>query len=88
LQIFFFGCESSSKSSFIYPSQEIIEIRYLCNLPFFDETSRHLQWKDSKPSLLFINKDKVLVFFENNHVYKIKKKIDFSLASGKYPCDL
>ena len=86
LQVFFFSCESTRDSYRLYPSEKKIEINYLCNLPFFDENSLHQQWGKSKSTWLIINKERAIVFFENNRTYNINRNIDISLHSGKYSC--
>ncbi|HBJ46784.1 MAG TPA: hypothetical protein DDY69_05580, partial [Deltaproteobacteria bacterium] len=30
------GCESSTPSRFIYPSEKAMEVRYICRLPYLD----------------------------------------------------
>ena len=63
-----------------------MEIKYLCKIPFFDETSRHQQWSKSKASWLILHKGKVIVFFENNQTYEVNRNTKTSLEDGKYRC--
>ena len=86
LHTFFFGCESQNKQNYLYPSEKIIEIKYLCNLPFFEEANRHQRWQNSNPTLLIIGKEKAIVFFDNNQTYVLKKNTKNKLPNGKYSC--
>ena len=63
-----------------------MEIKYLCNLPFFEPNSQNQEFIKSKSSWLMLKKDKAIVYFQNNRTYKIDKDIEINLPDGKYRC--
>jgi len=83
---FFLGCQTTKPNHYLYPSANQMEVKYLCNLPYFDATSSNQKWSKSKPSWLILNKKKAIVFFENNQTFLLKKDIDIKLSPGKYRC--
>ena len=80
------GCESSAPSRFLYPSEEAMEVRYLCRLPYLDATSPHQSWSKSIPDWLIINDSKVIVFFENDRTFVLPRTSKITLPTGKYRC--
>jgi hypothetical protein len=82
------GCESSAPSSFIYPSEKAMEIRYLCRLPYLDAKAPHQSWSKSTPVWLIINESKVIIFFKNDRTFVLPLTSEITLAPGKYRCIL
>jgi hypothetical protein len=82
------GCESSAPSSFIYPSEKAMEIRYLCRLPYLDAKAPHQAWSKSTPSWIFINETKIIVYFKNDLTFVLPRTSEITLAPGKYRCIL
>ena len=85
---FLFGCSSSANSRFLYPSDKEMEVRYLCRLPFFDETASHQPWTKSSPDLLIVGQDKAIVYFNNDRSFVIGKDSEVNLPPGKYNCNI
>ncbi|MBS1255102.1 MAG: hypothetical protein MAG581_00901 [Deltaproteobacteria bacterium] len=85
---FLSGCNSSRSSRFLYPSEKELEVRYLCRLPYLDETAPHQPWAESTPVLLIVGQDKVIVYFSNYRSFALNKNTNVSLPPGKYRCTL
>ncbi len=61
-------------------------IKYLCNLPFYEDNTRHQELRNSNPTLLIIDNERSIVFFDNNQTYVINKKPKIKLPNGNYRC--
>ena len=85
---FLLGCESSVPSRFLYPSEKVMEVRYLCRLPSLDANAPHQSWGNSIPDWLIINESKVIVFFENDRTFVLPRTSEITLPPGKYQCFL
>ena len=83
-----FGCESSGPSRFLYPTEKVMEVRYLCRLPYLDATAPHQAWAKSTPVLLIVSETKVIVFFNNDSTFVFHRTSDITLPPGKYRCTL
>ena len=86
LLTFFFGCKISNQPLYLFPSEKQMEVKYLCNLPYFENPSSNQKWNKSKPAWLILNGEKTIVFFENNQTFLINENIDVKLPPGKYRC--
>ena len=85
---FFFGCSSLVPSRFLYPAEKLMEVRYLCRLPYQDASAPHQAWSKSTPSWIFINETKVIVYFKNDRTFVLPRTSEITLAPGKYRCIL
>ena len=82
------GCESSAPSRFIYPSEEAMEVRYLCRLPYMYEKASHQSWSKSTPAWLIINESKFIIFFENDRTFVLSRTPEITIPPGRYRCNL
>ena len=85
---FCFGCSSTENSRFLYPSEKMMQVRYLCRLPYLDATAPHQPWTKSTPDLLIVSQDKAIVYFNNDRSFVLRKYSEVNLPPGKYKCSL
>jgi len=85
---FCFGCISSKNSRFMYPSEQEMQVRYLCRLPYLDATAPHKSWTKFTPDLLIVGQDKAIVYFNNDRTFVISKDSEVNLPPGKYNCSI
>jgi len=85
---FFFGCDASKPSGFLYPADKSMEVRYLCRIPYLDPSAPHQAWSKSTPSWVFLDETKVIVYFKNDRTFVLARTSETTLPPGKYRCIL
>ena len=82
------SCSSPHFPKILYPSAEYMEVKYICNLPYSKTSSRGKLWSKSTPVWIFLDKSKVVVYFENDSSFLMSRNENMSLPPGKYSCGL
>ncbi len=83
-----YGCSLNEDPRFLYPSEKVMYVRYLCSLPYHDAASPHQPWKKSVPDLLIVGHHKTIVYFNNDRSFVLSKGSEVNLPIGKYNCSL
>ncbi|MBF0236914.1 MAG: hypothetical protein HQM12_04350 [SAR324 cluster bacterium] len=84
LLLLYSGC--SSEPSYLYPSRETQEIKYLCTRAYNREYSTNMNWKKSPPVSITVQSEKVTLYFENNEAFSMPRPGDVQLSSGSFRC--
>ena len=85
---FLYGCSYSEDPRYLYPSENGMQVRYLCRLPYLDANAPHQPWTKSPPDLLIVSQDNAIVYFRNDRSFVLDKESEISLPPGKYNCSL